>query len=88
MVRTTTLFEVNIDLTLFDRAGDVIGTRNDKMTFGRKQDAIDYMMDDVLEFARNCASAGYLCYWSMKQYRVDTDGNMELVREWGKRRAV
>lgn len=82
---TATRFRLAIDLTLFDRDGDVIGTRSDMTVWGDVRDAAVYL-EGTLEPMRDRAGVYYTCYWSMEQYRVDDEGNMETVRVWDRRR--
>ena len=82
---TATRFRLAIDLTLFDRDGDVVGTRSDMTVWGDKRDAANYL-EDMLNTARTRTGVYYTCYWGMVQYRTNADGTLETVRVWDKRR--
>ena len=80
-----TLLKFEVELTLFDRNGDVIGVRNDMTVWGTTRDAERYFRD-MLNTVRDRAGVSYTCYWQAEQYRVHGDGTIEVVRTWVRRR--
>lgn len=83
---THTLFRLEVEVTLFDRDGDVVGTRSDMTVWGDKRDAANYL-EGMLTDVRDHTGVYYTCYWNMVQYRTDDEGNVEVERVWDKRRA-